>query len=282
VTAGRTDAGVHGYANSCHVDLARRHKKTKEIISPFPALTVKKATNFYIRKKCNDVYITKVEAVENSFHARFACLSRTYIYKIVESRDASGWPLLHDTVMYCHRQLDLDKMKEAAAIFVGTHDFTSFCSPSDKSATRTIYSVDVTVEPSEMPLLSGQRLIHVRVKGQSFVWHQVRKMVGGIVAVGYSKITLENLQEILDAKDASRTPSMAPACGLFFLEAEYPPYTVLGSSENADEVEIEEKNTEEEGEQTGRKRKGSTITPETPTKKMKGSEEIVTTNDVAC
>jgi tRNA pseudouridine38-40 synthase len=133
VTAGRTDAGVHAYANCAHVDILRRNKRTNEIVQllyplanlqmePFSALTVKKATNFYLQRHTNDIYISKVEAVKlvyqlesnlicEDFHARFDCTARTYVYRILQSKDLSGLPFLSDLYHFYNKELSIENMR---------------------------------------------------------------------------------------------------------------------------------------------------------------------------
>eukprot|EP01127_Copromyxa_protea_P023074 TRINITY_DN8544_c0_g1_i2.p1 TRINITY_DN8544_c0_g1~~TRINITY_DN8544_c0_g1_i2.p1 ORF type:complete len:212 (+),score=28.00 TRINITY_DN8544_c0_g1_i2:86-721(+) len=147
VTAGRTDSGVHAYANCAHVDIVRRNKKTEEVMKPFSAGTLKKATNYYLKKHTTGIYVSKVEAVNPDFHARFHCLSRTYVYRIIQSHDVSGLPFIHDMYHFYDKDLDLEKMKAAAKLFVGTLDFSAFSTATPgKSPIRTVLSIDIETE----------------------------------------------------------------------------------------------------------------------------------------
>lgn len=92
---------------------------------------------------------------------------------------------------------------------------------------------------------------------------QVRKIVGALLAVGRGSITVERLQEIIDAKDVSIAPPMAPACGLYFHEAEYEPYKITDSSALADEEFTESDATKEKK----RKREDTDEAEEQKTKK---------------
>lgn len=166
VTAGRTDTGVHSYANCAHVDIVRRNKKTKEVVwnlvetcltlcqvAPFPALTVKRAANYYLKRYTTDIYVSHVEAVESvhflnwgspshfckSFHARFSCQSRSYVYRIINSNDTSGLPFINDMVHWIReKDLNIEKMREASKLFVGTIDFTAFCTATEGVCYKTL------------------------------------------------------------------------------------------------------------------------------------------------
>jgi len=243
VIAGRTDSGVHAIANCAHVNITRRHKKTREVVAPFSADIVKNGLNFYIKKQTRGIYISQVEAVDQNFHARFSCLERSYVYKIISSVDLSGFPFEEENRWFLNKPLHMEKMREACSLFIGTHDFRSFCCLGEQKKTeRTITSLTVEVEKRDSSYGStDQVFINIYAKAKSFLWHQVRKLVAAIVEVGTGNISLEDLQKILDAKDPQKSPAMAPAHGLYFLGAQYPQYEVMDKS---NEKTFKQKNLE--------------------------------------
>jgi tRNA pseudouridine38-40 synthase len=231
---GRTDAGVHAYANVGHVDIIRKNKRNtnKPDLEPLHPATLKKALNFELHKITKEIYINTIEAVVNpDFHARFSCISRSYVYKIMCSPDLLGCPFEQDSYWYISRNLDVALMQEACQVFIGEHDFTAFCTKTEgKDPNKTLDILEIT--SSDSPYGSSQKILTVYVKSKSFLYHQVRKMVGGLVAVGMKEMTVQKLRECLEARDASVGPAMAPAHGLYFKDAEYPQYTILQSSED--------------------------------------------------
>jgi tRNA pseudouridine38-40 synthase len=268
---GRTDAGVHAYANVGHVDIIRKNKRStnKPDLEPLHPATLKKALNFELHKLTKEVYINTIEAVVNpDFHARFSCLSRSYVYKIMCSPDLLGCPFEQDSYWYISKNLDVALMQEACQVFVGEHDFTAFCTKTEgKDPNKTLDILEVSV--SDSPYGSSQKVLSVYVKSKSFLYHQVRKMVGGLVAVGSKEITVQKLRECLEARNPGGAPAMAPAHGLYFKDAEYPQYTILQSSEDevpskvdAREIQLKRKREDnEEGEQKEVKKSKEEIIP---------------------
>jgi len=108
---------------------------------------------------------------------------------------------------------------------------------------RSITSIDVIEEKTEWPAVQARGVkqrIAVRVDAPSFLYHQVRLIVGALKAVGAGDLTVDDVQKLLDAKDVSRAPPMAPACGLYLTDVRYmddyqtrPSYTRAASTEQA-------------------------------------------------
>jgi tRNA pseudouridine38-40 synthase len=199
--AGRTDAGVHAEAMVAHVDIARN-------ITPFRLM---EGLNAKLRPL--PVAILECEIVANDWHARFSCLGRRYIYRIINRRA----PLALDQgrAWRVSPPLDHEAMHEAAQCLVGHHDFTTFRSVHCQSAS---------------PLKSLDRLtvsrigedIEIVAAARSFLHHQVRSMVGCLMLVGSGKWSGGNLKAALDACDRAALGFNAPPDGLYFVEAKYP------------------------------------------------------------
>ena len=123
----RTDTGVHGLGNTCHVDLCRkpREGKEEEACAPYDACDIKRAVN---ARMCGEqVFITKVLKVDADFHARFNAKGRTYFYRIASSTSERQLSLFHHGQTWnVRKKLDINLMREAAKVLVGTHDFSSF------------------------------------------------------------------------------------------------------------------------------------------------------------
>lgn len=200
VGAGRTDAGVHAVAMTAHIDLDKNHS----------AQTVMRALNFYLVDK--PVSVLSCEIVPDEFNARFDCIARHYKY-VVLNRNAA--PVLQkQRVYWVPRKLDIIAMQTAAQSLIGNHDFTSFRASQcqAKSPIKTLDRIDITQ--------SGDEIIF-EFSARSFLHHMVRNIVGTLIEIGLGKPY--DIDKILSARDRSAAGPTAPASGLYFIRADYPP-----------------------------------------------------------
>lgn len=199
--AGRTDAGVHAEAMAAHVDIGRA----------ITAFRLMEAINAKLRPL--PVAILDCAEVDTEWHARFSCIGRRYIYRIVNRRaplaldQGRAWRVI--------QPLDARLMHDAAQLLVGTHDFTTFRSVHCQSASP-IKSID------QMSVRRFGDEIEVEVAARSFLHHQVRSMVGCLVLVGQGKWRKADLAAALEARDRAALGFNAPPDGLYFIEARYP------------------------------------------------------------
>jgi tRNA pseudouridine38-40 synthase len=178
--AGRTDAGVHALAMAAHVDIARA-------ITPF-----RLAEGLNARLRPLPVAILEAEAVADDWHARFSCIGRRYLYRIVNRR--APLALEAGRAWKVGVPLDAEAMDKAAQRLVGRHDFTTFRSAhcQSESPVKTLDRLTVRRE--------GDR-IEIEAAARSFLHHQVRSMVGCLQLVGRGKWSAADLQAALEAKD---------------------------------------------------------------------------------
>lgn len=199
--AGRTDAGVHGLAMRAHADIART-------ITPFRLM---EAINAKIRPA--PVAVIACEIVPDDWHARFSCIGRSYVYRIVNRRA----PLTVEAGLAWRvtQPLDIAAMRQAAQLLVGLHDFTTFRSAHCQSASpvKTLDRLDVDGD--------GER-IAVHAAARSFLHHQVRSMVGCLALVGAGKWSVDDMHAALEARDRAALGLNAPPDGLYFVRADYP------------------------------------------------------------
>lgn len=200
--AGRTDSGVHAYGQVCHADLIR----------DWPPETLANALNAFLAMAGETVAILAVEAVPETFDARFSATKRHYLYRII-SRHA---PIAIEASRAWHvkKPLDHQAMHAAAQVLVGYHDFTTFRSThcQAKNPSRTIERLDVT--------RSGE-LIEIRASAQSFLHNQIRSFAGTLKMVGEGKWTVENVRAALEARDRTRCGPVAPPHALYFVAVDY-------------------------------------------------------------
>jgi len=201
-SAGRTDAGVHALAMPAHFPLERK-TTAREIMG---------ALNFYLAKAGGKCSVLKVAKAKPGFHARFSCKGREYMYKILNRPARTA--LLDGKAWQVWPKLDVKAMDEAAQFLVGNHDFSSFrgggCQA--KSPIKTLDSISVR---------KSGGLIVVRVKAKSFLYHQVRNIVGTLKQVGEGKLKPADMKKILKAKSRTAAGPTAPAAGLYFVKATY-------------------------------------------------------------
>ena len=199
--AGRTDAGVHALAMAAHVDVQRP-------ITPF-----RLAEGLNARLRPLPVAILEARPVADDWHARFSCVGRRYLYRIVNRR--APLALHSGRAWQVAVPLDAAAMHEAARILVGLHDFTTFRSAhcQSDSPVKTLDRLDVRRD--------GESIL-IEAAARSFLHHQVRSMVGCLQLVGRGKWSAGDLKAALEAKDRAALGFNAPPQGLYFVEALYP------------------------------------------------------------
>jgi tRNA pseudouridine38-40 synthase len=198
--AGRTDAGVHAFAQVAHVDLGRDWE---------PAVLAN-ALNAHLRP--NPISVLSAERMNDSFHARFSAVRRHYLYRIITRRA----PLVLESgrAWWLPIALDAEAMHAAARRLIGRHDFTTFRATDcqAKSPIKTLDRLEVT--------RTGD-LIQIRSEARSFLHHQVRSIVGSLKLVGQRKWSPDDLGAALAAADRTRCGPVAPAHGLYLVKVEY-------------------------------------------------------------
>ena len=200
--AGRTDAGVHALGQVAHFDISKE----------FEPFKIREALNFYLREADAPVCVINAEIVDENFNARFSAKSRSYVYRILNRRAPSV--LDKNRVWWVPVALDVEKMREGAKYLLGHHDFTSFRAAECQalSPMKTLDKLDIKKVGDE---------IRFYVEAKSFLYHQVRNMVGTLKMVGDGHLAPEKVKEILEAKNRAAAGPTAPACGLYFFGVKY-------------------------------------------------------------
>ncbi len=200
VGAGRTDSGVHARGQVAHVDIAK----------PFAPQRLCDALNAHLRP--HPVAVLKAEIAATDFHARFDAVRRVYHYRIINRR--APLAIERDLAWRVPRPLDEAVMVEAAQRLVGAHDFTTFRDSKcqAKSPTKTLDVASVARDGDEL---------HFVFEARSFLHRQVRSMVGTLVEAGLGKMSAEDVEDALAARDRSRCGPVAPADGLYLMRVDY-------------------------------------------------------------
>ena len=208
--SGRTDAGVHALAQVASFTTA----------STIPTENWMKALND-IRPP--SIRVLEVTEAAPEFHARKSARAKTYRYRI--HRGAICPPFLARYVWHYPYPLEESAMVAAARVVVGEHDFTSFAAVDAERVERIAAGEDVHTTNIRTIFASswtreGEELIY-SVRGNGFLHHMVRNLVGTFLLVGKGTVSLEDLRRILDARERTAAGPTAPASGLYLVEVEY-------------------------------------------------------------
>ncbi len=197
--AGRTDRGVHARLQVAHFDTEAKR----------PSSAWVRGVNALLP---DSVAVLWSHEVPDEFHARYSARARTYHYELLNRPVRAA--LEAHYVGWFHLPLDVEKMRAAAALFVGEHDFSAFRSSEcqAKSPVRTLDRFEITRQ--------GET-IHFVVRANAFLHHMVRNLVGTLVYVGKGKHQPEWVTELLRSKDRSKSaPTFGPE-GLYLEKIEY-------------------------------------------------------------
>ncbi len=202
VASGRTDAGVHAKAQVAHFICETTPDLKKLQLSLNGILP-------------DDIRILSIQEAAPDFHARYGAVSKEYHYHIHLERTTDPFKRLY--AYHDYSPLDLEKMKQAASCFVGTHDFTTFANEASKGSAakdpvRTITRLDICQEPGG---------IRLEFEGDGFLYKMVRNITGTLLDVARGKISVESIPQLFEAKNRSLASPAAPSRGLFLVKVNY-------------------------------------------------------------
>ena len=196
----RTDSGVH--ANMYCVSMKIKHPITNDHLML--------AMNRYLP---DDVAVISVTDVPDDFHARYSCEGKEYVYKVWNSRTRN--PFLQGLALHYRYDMDIEALNREAQAFVGTHDFTSFCTLDKREKgdfTRTVRYFRVERDGS---------LVTFTVAADGFLYNMVRIMVGTLLAVAQGRIPYSSTAGIIAAENRKAAGPTAPPCGLYLNKVFY-------------------------------------------------------------
>ncbi|MBQ2713716.1 MAG: tRNA pseudouridine(38-40) synthase TruA [Clostridia bacterium] len=199
--SGRTDAGVHAYAQTAHFETS----------SNFDIEKLPQAINFGLDE---NISVVSAKEVAKNFHARFSVKKKTYLYKTYQSK--FNLPLFESTHAKTHELLtqNFDKMVLASRHFLGTHNFRAFCSTQTNAKTfeRTIFDIK---------LKKSNGTIDFFITGSGFLYNMVRIIVGTLISVGEGKILPEEIPDIISSQDRKKAGKTMPAHALYLYKVYY-------------------------------------------------------------
>jgi tRNA pseudouridine38-40 synthase len=237
---------------------------TSRQLEALSAYKLRGGLNHFLALSCEAARVVAAARVcPSRCHARFSALHRTYHYRLHAARDPPALAAARG-VWHVPAALDVGAMRAAAAHLLGRHDFSSFRAPGcgASSPLRSLTRLDVTAapgwaqHPAPPPWLPGE---HTRSSGSSyndaasasaasagvvitavapsFLYHQVRMLVGTLTAVGAGRLRADDVAALLAGRDATACPPMAPPHGLYLADVAYDEATLAPPEDAAAEEE---------------------------------------------
>ena len=204
VAAGRTDSAVHALGQVVHFDTTFERDDWSWV----------RGINTFLPK---DIAVHWAKMVSKDFDARFSAQERAYAYCV--SGAPYPLPLLKQKTGYlmlpASKELDISAMHQAATYLIGTHDFSSFRSSECQSNTpiKTIYQLDIVQQAPH---------IYFFIRGNAFLHHMVRNLVGSLLRVGLGKESPEWLLDVLKQRNRQAAAPTFMADGLYLCRVGYP------------------------------------------------------------
>ncbi len=213
VGAGRTDAGVHALNMVAHFDVADDiiAKMNKSVDCRPLTVDYKRLINNLNSLLPHDIAVKNVERVADEAHARFDALSRKYEYHVITHKN----PFLKDQACRLHFPLNIELMNQAAQVLFEYEDFTSFSKLHTDVKTNNCTIMYACWEQRT------DRMVFT-IKANRFLRNMVRAIVGTLMEVGRERMTIDGFRQVIEAKNRCSAGHSVPACGLYFIEAEYP------------------------------------------------------------
>ena len=210
--AGRTDAGVHAAGQVMNF-------KTES------AMSVHEFQRAFNALLPPTIRVNAVEEASLDFHSRWDAVAKTYRYRIFRGRVVP--PFIWKYVLQDFSEMNFDAMAEAAGLFSGEHDFTSFAASTgsdeedaERITVRTIFHSRLLRVPVNANALDAEEWIY-EVRGRSFLRNMVRKIVGTLLEVGHGKLAASDIPELYTLRDRTKSGPTVPPQGLRLESVEY-------------------------------------------------------------
>ena len=212
IASGRTDTGVSALKQVAHFDVSKEVLLTK-----IPKITDKELQGIAIRLNymlTANIRILSLSNADDNFHARYNTKEKTYVYNFYLS--PIEIPYLSQFCLWLQdRELNTDNMANALKVLEGSHDFSSFCASNTevKDKVRTIYDASIC--------FNNLGYYSITIRGDGFLYNMVRIIVGTILDVGRGKLTPNDINRILCAKDRRLAGKTVSSAGLVLQDVKY-------------------------------------------------------------
>ncbi|KAG9152122.1 hypothetical protein Leryth_017686 [Lithospermum erythrorhizon] len=216
-------------------------------------------SSLFWQKNEGDISVIDVRSVPPNFHSRYQAIERTYFYRLLSGPEALS-TFEKDRAWHVPEEIDILAMQEACKVLVGQHDFSSFRAAGceAKSPIRTLEElsvIEVTSTPyfpsiferkqlginfagdlanEEFGMRRRNQCLVVTARSRSFLYHQVRLLVGVLKSVGTGDLTVLDVERILKAKTVTAASPMAPAGGLYL--GQLAKYTMIAQVERKSSI----------------------------------------------
>ena len=205
--AGRTDAGVHAREMWAHWDW---NAESEELVRPIPPMT-------QLAERLNNllpssIAVQQIVPVCNDAHARYSATARQYEYHITSRKD----PFAAGRATRVASNMDFTAMNEAAQLLLGRHDFASFC-----KVHTDVKTTFCTVRQAVWKPMEDEQAVFI-IEADRFLRNMVRAIVGTLLEVGRSKMTIEQFRDVIAAKNRCAAGQSVPAQGLYLVRVVYP------------------------------------------------------------
>ena len=198
--SGRTDSGVHALGQVAHFDVES---------CPIPSSSIWMALNQQLPK---DIRVIASREVAAGFHSRFDARQRSYAYQLSTRINV----LKRNSQWHLRYPIDQNKLTDLARLLTGQHDFSSFCYAGTETE-----NMNCQIMKAEW-IASPDGEFEFQIRGNRFLHHMVRMLVGSMVEVARGKWTPEQFETLLLRPDRQAHVITAPACGLTLMEVKYP------------------------------------------------------------
>jgi len=203
IGSGRTDAGVHALGQTANF----------RCNTPLDLYKTLASINCLLPK---DIRVLDITEVPIEFHSRYSAVSKCYHYHF--HTEKVQLPFEYNCSWHVGNLMDIDLLKQAAKLFIGKHDFTSFANEAHsgsaaKNPVRNIYRIDVIEE---------EYGIRLEFEADGFLYRMVRNIVGTIYDVAIGKKSIEGIELIFEGKNRCLAGKAAPSKGLFLAYVTYP------------------------------------------------------------
>lgn len=202
--SGRTDSGVHAIDQTCHFETKLTYSADK----------YKNGLNY---KLPEFIKVIKSEVVDEDFHARFSAKFREYRYLVYQSQNTL--PLLNKKALWVQKELDIISMKSVLEYLQGFHNFATFCPKKYTGLLeRNLDKCELKIEKN---CFYNIDVLSFTFIAKSFAYHQIRNLMGGILAVGKGNWTVDEFKNRMMKKDRIFGAELISASGLYFVKTYY-------------------------------------------------------------